>query len=109
MLDAGRAVRNFREVVLAQLFLFLHAEGTMVGGDDLQIIHLQTFFQLSLVCFLAQRRSHYVLRTVEIFAIIIDRKKEILRAGFRESRKDRKSVVEGKKVGMGWRHDMRRQ
>ena len=31
MLDAGRAIRDLGEVIFAQLFLFLHAERTVVG------------------------------------------------------------------------------
>src|SRR5205085_12699313 len=31
VLDAGRAIRNFREVILAQLLLLFHAEGAVIG------------------------------------------------------------------------------
>ena len=53
MFDAGRAIRNFGEVITPQLFLFFHAEGTVVGGDNLQIISLQPP-QLCLILLLAQ-------------------------------------------------------
>ena len=35
MLDARGAIRDFGEVVAAQLLLLFHAEGTVVGRDDL--------------------------------------------------------------------------
>ena len=86
MFDAGCAVRNLCEIVFAQFFLLLHAKWAMVGWDDLQIIHLQTLPELSLIWFLAQRRRHHVPGAVKVFTVIIDGKEEILRTGFGKGR-----------------------
>src|SRR4051812_15498172 len=84
MLDTGRAVWNLGEIIFAEFLLLFHAERTMVGRDDLQVIHLQTLPKLGLVPLLTQRRRHYVLCSVEVFAVIVDGKEEILRTGFGE-------------------------
>src|SRR5947209_2880678 len=86
VLDSGRAVRNLREVVAAQLLLLLHAERAVVCRDDLQVIRLQALPKLRLVRLLAERRRHHVLRAVEAFAVIVNREEEVLRARLRESR-----------------------
>ena len=65
MLDAGPAVGNLSEVVFAKLLLLLEAEGTMIGGDDLQVIVLESIPELLLVPLLAQRRSENILSTFE--------------------------------------------
>src|SRR5262249_28176927 len=63
------------------LLLLFHAEGAVIGRDHLEIIHLQAFPKLRLIRLFAQRRCHYVFGAVEVFAIVINGKEEILRAG----------------------------
>ena len=65
MLDAGAAVGNFGEVVLAEFFLFLEAEGAVVGGDDLQRVFREALPEFFLMPFFAQRRSEDVLGAFE--------------------------------------------
>src|SRR6185437_14472170 len=65
VLDARPAVGNFREVVLAEFFLFLQAEGAMVGGNHLQSVLRQPLPEFFLVPFLAQRRRENVFRAFE--------------------------------------------
>src|SRR3954447_14825907 len=86
MLHTGRAVGNLGEVIATQFLLLLHTEGTMVRRDHLQIVHLQTFPQLSLVRFVTQGRSHYVLRAFKVITVVIDRKEQVLRTRFSERR-----------------------
>src|SRR4051794_18999836 len=87
MLDTRRAVRDLREVVLTELLLLLHAERTVIGGDDLQIIRLQSLPQLVLIPLLAQRRGHYVLRAIKAGLVVRGQiEKEILRTRLRERR-----------------------
>src|SRR5688572_22237562 len=84
MLDSGRAVGDFSEIVASQFLLLFHAEGTMVGRNNLEVVHLQTLPELRLVRLLAQRRRHYILRALEIVAVIIDGKEKVLRASLGE-------------------------
>src|SRR5687768_1062231 len=59
----------------------------MVRRNDLQIVHLQTLPQFGLIRLVTQRRSHYILRAVKSwFVVVIQREKEILRTGFGKSR-----------------------
>src|SRR6266446_4198636 len=60
VLDAGAAVGNLGEVVLAKLFLFLEAEGAVIGGDDLQGVFRESLPEFFLVPFFAERRSEDV-------------------------------------------------
>jgi hypothetical protein len=55
VLDAGAAVGNFREVVLAEFFLFLEAEGAVVGGDDLQSVFGKALPEFFLVLLFPER------------------------------------------------------
>ena len=57
-LDAGRAVGDLREVVLADLLLgrLVHAERAMVGGDDLQVVLRQALPERLLVPLLSKGR-----------------------------------------------------
>src|ERR1700685_4567036 len=42
MLHSRPAVGNFREIVLAHLFLLFKTERTMIGGNNLKVIALQS-------------------------------------------------------------------
>ncbi len=84
MLDAGRAVRDFGEIVASQLLLLLHAERAVVGRDDLQVVRLQALPKFRLIRLFAKRRRHHVLRALEVVAVIFNREEKILRAGFGE-------------------------
>src|SRR5215207_4541916 len=68
----------------AQLLLLLHAEGAVVGGDDLQVVGLQALPQLVLIPLLAERRRHHVLRALDAVAVVFDGEEEVLRAGLGE-------------------------
>ena len=81
-LDAGRAVRNLREVSLAQRLLLLHAERTVVGGNGLQIVERQPAPQPVLRLLRTQRRAHDVLRALEAgLLVVVVREEQVLRAG----------------------------
>ena len=83
VLDARAAVGNFREVVLAQFFLFLEAKRAMVGGDDLQRIVREPLPEFFLVPFFAQRRRENVFGALEAGSVhVFERKIEILRTSF---------------------------
>src|SRR5215469_6878857 len=56
------AVWNFRKVVFAEFLLLLEAEGTVICGDNLQMVPLQSIPQFFLMPFFAKRGSEYVLR-----------------------------------------------
>ena len=72
----------------AQFFLFLETKRAMVGGDDLQVIALQTVPQFFLMPFLSQRRSEDILRSFKTRRIeILKRKIQILRTSLRIDRK----------------------
>src|SRR5260370_1694893 len=60
VLDAGAAIGNFGEVVLAKFLLFLEAEGAVIGGDHLQSIFGKTLPEFFLVPFFAKRRRENV-------------------------------------------------
>src|SRR5262245_53944911 len=70
-LDAGRAVRDLREIVAAELFLLLHAERAVIGGDALQIVEGQAAPQFLLLRLLPQRRAHDVLRAREVRLLVV--------------------------------------
>src|SRR6185437_12702031 len=84
--DAGAAVGDFGEVVLAEGLLVGEAKGAVVGGDNLQVIVLEAVPELLLVFLFAQRRREDVFRVFEGFAghLVFDGEQEILRAGFGE-------------------------
>src|SRR5207248_9734923 len=54
MFNPGPAVGNFREIVFAEFLLFLEAEWTVISGDDLQMVLLQSFPEFFLVPFFSQ-------------------------------------------------------
>src|SRR5437763_13585595 len=90
MLDARSAIRDFREVVSAELFLLFEAERTMIGGDDLQVIELQSAPQFFLVVLFADRRRHHPLRPFESFLLVYAViEEEILRTRRRRHRQSR--------------------
>src|SRR5206468_6815925 len=63
------------------LIALLHAEGTVVGRDDLQVVSRETLPELVLVPALAKRGAHHVLGYVEAgFVVVVDRQEEVLRA-----------------------------
>src|SRR5689334_808788 len=70
VLDARSAVRDLREIVDAELFLILEAERTVIGRDDLEIIHLQAAPEFVLVPLLAKRRSHDVFRAFKAWLLV---------------------------------------
>src|SRR6059058_4792112 len=81
VLDAGTAVGNFGEVVLAEFFLFLEAERAMVGGNDLQRVLRKPLPEFFLMPFFAQRRRENVLRALEAGRVhVLKREIQILRA-----------------------------
>src|SRR5207248_10775959 len=93
MLDAGSAIGNLSEIPLAELFLFLKAERTMIGRDHLQMIVLQPVPEFFLVPLFAQRRSEDVFGAFKAGSIhIFKREIEVLRTGLRI---DRQSPVAG--------------
>ncbi len=82
MLDAGAAVGNFGEVVFAELFLLLEAEGAVVGGDDLQRVFGEALPEFFLVPFFAERRRENVFGALEAGHIhVFEREIQILRTG----------------------------
>ena len=83
MFDAGAAVGNFGEVVLAEFFLFLEAERAVIGGDDLQRVLREALPEFFLVPLFAQRRGEDVFGAFETGRVhVFEREIEILRAGF---------------------------
>src|SRR3989442_10416161 len=83
MLDAGAAIGNFGEVVLAEFFLFLEAEGAVVGGDNLQRVFRKALPELFLVPLFAKRRSEDVFGAFKTGRVhIFKREIQILRTGF---------------------------
>src|SRR5215469_2357440 len=83
VLDAWTAIRDFGEVVTSQFFLFLEAKRTMVSGDHLQVVSLESVPKPFLMPFLSQRRSKDVFRAVETWYIeVLNRKVEILGTSF---------------------------
>src|SRR5204863_1239261 len=88
VLDAWAAIGNLREVVLPQFFLLFETKWTVIGGDDLQVIALESVPELLLVPLFAQRRRENILRAFKAGYIeILDGKIQILRASLRVDRK----------------------
>src|SRR5439155_18981532 len=93
-LHSRRAVRDLREVADPELFLLrqalvalLHAERTVVGRHDLEVVPREALPELVLVPLLAQRRAHDVLRALEPrLAVAVDRQEEVLGTGLRVRR-----------------------
>src|SRR6266478_2596668 len=82
VLDAGAAVGNFGEIVLAELFLFLETEGAMVGGDDLQRVFREALPELFLMPLFAEWRREDVFGAFKAGRVhVFQRKVQILRAG----------------------------
>src|SRR5690606_18570374 len=87
------AVRDLREVVLAQLLLLLHAERAVVGRHHLELVHAQGLPEELLVALVlgAQRRGGDPLRALELAPLltvrgqlILEAEVEVLRAGLAE-------------------------
>src|SRR6266850_8161085 len=84
MLDAGAAVRNFGEVVLAEFLLFLETKRAVVGGDNLQSVLGEALPEFFLVPLFAERWSENVLRAFKSGRVhIFQREIQVLRAGLR--------------------------
>src|SRR6266478_6161512 len=82
VLDARAAIGNFGEIVLAELFLLLEAEGAVVSGDDLKRVLRETLPELFLMPFFAERRSEDVFGALEAGRVhIFERKIQVLRTG----------------------------
>src|SRR5439155_22631274 len=94
-LDAGRAVRDLREVADAELLLLrqalealLHAEGAVVRRHDLKVVPRDALPELVLMPLLAERRAHDVLRAIKArLVVVVDREEEVLRTRLRVRRK----------------------
>src|SRR6202042_1641254 len=84
ILDSRSAVRNFAEVIFAELLLIGKAEWAMVGRNNLQIIRNEPVPQLGLVLLLPQRRRENILRLLKALAwhLIFNGEKKVLWAGF---------------------------
>ena len=82
----GAPFGNLREVVLADLLLrrLVHAERTMVGRDDLEVVLGRCRFHSTSWChFSRSGRRHHELRAFEAFAlVVVVGEKQVLRAGF---------------------------
>ncbi len=79
---------NLREVVLPQFFLLFETKWTVIGGDDLQVIALESVPELLLVPLFAQRRRENILRAFKAGYIeILNREIQILRTSLRVDRK----------------------
>src|SRR5260370_41738976 len=84
VLDAGAAVGNLGEVVLAQFFFLLEAEGAVISGDDLQSVFGEALPEFFLVPLFAEGRSENVLRAFKAGGVhIFQREIQVLRAGLR--------------------------
>src|SRR6266511_129158 len=85
--NGGRAIRDFCEVVQPELLLLFHAEGTVIRGDNLQIVRLQTLPKLCLIRLVTQWWRHHILRTIKPrLIVIVERKEEILGTSLGECR-----------------------
>src|SRR5580704_135637 len=88
MLNARTAVRYLGEVVASEFFLFLETKWTVIGGDDLQMIPLETVPEFFLMPFFPKRRGKDVLRAFEIRDVkVFDREIQILWASLGIDRK----------------------
>src|SRR5882724_632268 len=82
VLDAGAAIGNLGEIVLAELFLLLEAEGAVVGGNNLQSVFGEALPELFLVPLFAERRSEDILGAFKTGGVhIFQGKIQVLRAG----------------------------
>ena len=83
VLDAGAAIRDFGEIVFAQLFLFFHAKGAVIGGDNLERIARESLPEFFLMPFFAERWSENVFCAFKAGSVhIFEREIQILWAGF---------------------------
>ena len=65
MFNAGPAVWNLGEVAASEFFLLLETEWTVIGGNNLQMIALETVPEFFLMPFFAKRRSENIFRAFE--------------------------------------------
>ena len=88
VLNPRPAIRNLREVILAQRLLILKAERAMIGRHHLQMIVLQSIPQLGMILLLSQRRSEHILRILKALAfhVVFNRQQQILRTRLRKRR-----------------------
>ena len=66
VLNAGTSVGNLREIVSPKFLLLLETEWAVIGGDDLQMIALETVPEFLLMPFFAKGRGKYIFRAFEI-------------------------------------------
>ena len=82
VLETGAAVRDLREVVLAERLLRVPAEGAVVGRDRLEDVRADRVPEHFLVLLRPRRRRVDVLRAFEVRSLevrVVD--EEVLRAG----------------------------
>src|ERR1700687_724261 len=85
--DARSAVGYLCEIVLPQRLLIFEAERTVIGGDHLQMIVLQSLPQFRRMILLAQWRRKYIFGALKAGPRqLLDREQQVLRAGFGENR-----------------------
>src|SRR5260370_12328463 len=81
VLAARAAGRNFGEIVLAEFFLLLEAEGAVVSGNDLESVFGKALPELFLTPPRAERRREDVLRAFKAGAVhIFERQAQGVRA-----------------------------
>src|SRR5258706_2706798 len=66
MLITSTAVRNLCKVVASQFFLFFETKWTVIRGDHLQMIALQSVPELFLMPLFAKGRGEYIFRTFKV-------------------------------------------
>src|SRR5258706_6115247 len=64
MLNTRTAVRNLCKVVASQFFLFFETKWTVIRGDHLQMIALQSVPELFLMPLFAKGRVEYIFRNI---------------------------------------------
>src|ERR1019366_7097909 len=76
-------VRYLREVIATEFFLFLEAEWTVIGGDDLQMVPLEAAPEFFLMPLFAKRWREDIFRAFKVGDVeVFDRQIQILRASF---------------------------
>jgi hypothetical protein len=84
MFNARPSVRNFREVIAPEFFLFFETKRAMIRRHNLQVVAFQSIPEFFLMPFFSQRRREHVFRTFKSRRVeVFDRQIQILRAGFR--------------------------
>src|SRR5258707_9195994 len=87
VLDAGSAIGDLGEIILAERLLVFEAERAMVGRNHLQVIVFEALPQLWRMMLLAQRWREHVLSAIEARSRqLFHRQQQILRAGLGEGR-----------------------